>query len=138
MARAIGCSESRSTSADSRNASSSDRSPVVRIATTRCSPSVSVPFLSNTTVVRLRASSNPRRLNTSNPERAPSVVEIASTSGTASLSACGQAITSTVTSRSIAVAAAAPQISHAAKVVAPAPSAIQVSQDAARSASPCA
>ena len=42
------------------------------------------------------------------PLRAPIVVEIATTSGTARPSACGQAITSTVTTRSMVKAAGAP------------------------------
>ena len=134
MARATGCSASCSTAAASRSASSSVSPPAVRMPTTRCSPSVSVPVLSKTTVVSSRASSSPRRSRTSSPLRAPSVVEIAMTSGTASPSACGQAITSTVTSRSTANAALRPAASHPTKVSAPAPSATMVSQNAARSA----
>ena len=73
----------------------------VVVSTTRNSPRVSVPVLSKNTAVTLRASSRPRRSRTSSPLRAPRAVEIATTSGTASPSACGQAMTSTVTTRSI-------------------------------------
>ena len=96
------CSDSRSTAAAMRRASSS-RTPLDRgEPTTRNSPRVSVPVLSNTTASRSRASSRPRRSRTSKPVRAPRVVEMATTSGTASPSACGQAMTSTVTTRSTA------------------------------------
>ena len=87
-----------------------------------------MPVLSNTTASSSRASSRPRRSRTSSPLRAPSVVEIAMTSGTARPRAWGQAMTSTVTSRSTAYAASAPAASQAARVMAPAASATIVSQ----------
>ena len=86
------------------------------ISTTRNSPRVSVPVLSKNTALRLRASSRPRRSRTSKPFLAPSVVEMATTSGMASPSACGHAITRTVTTRSITNAACAPAMDHPTSV----------------------
>ena len=108
MPRAMGCSDSDSTPAAIRSTSSSDDPSAVDMATTRNSPSVSVPVLSKMTVSRLRASSSPRLSRTSRPLRAPSVVEIATTRGTASPSAWGHAITSTVTTRTIEKSIGAP------------------------------
>jgi hypothetical protein len=71
---AMVCSESRSTLAEMRSASSLLRLPSVAASTTRNSPRVSVPVLSKTIVVRCRASSRPRRSRTSRPDRALRVV----------------------------------------------------------------
>ncbi len=114
------------------------RHRLVRIATTRCWPRVSVPVLSNTTAVTSLASSSPRRSRTRSPLRAPSVVERATTRGTARPSACGQAMTSTVTTRSTVYEPGALAIIHAIAVTTAAPIATSVSQKAARSASTCA
>ncbi len=128
------CSESRSAPATRRSASSSDRSPVVSIPTTRNSPRVSVPVLSKITASSFRASSRPRRSRTRSPFRAPSVVEMATTSGIASPRAWGQAMTSTVTTRWMANCPVAPAMSHTTAVSMPAETATTVSQNAARSA----
>ena len=138
MPRAMVCSESRSTAAARASASSGVTPSRVVISTTRNSPRVSVPVLSKNTAVTLRASSSPRRSRTSRPWRAPSVVEIATTSGMARPSACGQAITSTVTTRSITNAAGRPASDQPTSVAAAATTATTVSRSAARSASACA
>ena len=65
-------------------------------------PRVSVPVLSNSTASTARIRSSASRSFTRMPARADSAVEIAITSGIASPSACGHAITSTVTVRSTA------------------------------------
>jgi hypothetical protein len=52
--------------------------------------------LSKATALSSRASSRPLRSRTRSPFRAPRVVEIEMTNGTASPSACGHAMTSTV------------------------------------------
>ncbi len=62
------------------------------------------PVSSKAMASRFRASSLTNRPRTSIPFRAASDVLIATTSGIASSSACGQAMTSTVTTRSIPVA----------------------------------
>ncbi|MGY3490514.1 hypothetical protein ACVW1C_008458 [Bradyrhizobium sp. USDA 4011] len=134
----MGCSESCSTAAASLKASFSSIPATVTVSTTRCSPSVSVPVLSNTTALRSRASSNPRRSRTSRPDFAPIVVEIAVTSGTARPSACGQAITSTVTTRVMVKSSDAPSICQTTRVAPPAAIATTVRRNAARSASACA
>ena len=138
MPCAIVCSESRSTAAASASASSSLMPARVVISTTRNSPRVSVPVLSKNTALRLRASSSPRLSRTSKPFLAPSVVEMATTSGMASPSACGHAITRTVTTRSITYAAGAPAMNHPTSVRAAATTATIVSPKAALSASACA
>ena len=109
MPRAIGCSDSDSMPDAMRSASSSASPSATDMATTRNSPSVNVPVLSKITVSRFRASSSPRRSRTRRPLRAPSVVEMATTNGTASPSACGQAITSTVTIRTTEKSSRCPQ-----------------------------
>ena len=63
-------------------------------------PRVRVPVLSKSTTSTRRASSSARRLRISRPWRAPSAVEICATSGMARPRACGQAMMSTVTTRS--------------------------------------
>ena len=120
MPWAMVCSESRSTAPASRSASCSAMPPVVVMPTTPNSPRVKVPVLSKTMAVRLRASSSPRRSRTRSPPRAPRVVEMAITNGTARPRACGQEITSTVTSRSTAKAGSPRRAIHATNVSAPA------------------
>jgi len=138
IARAIGCSESPSTAAAHRSASSSTIPSARRVATTRCSASVSVPVLSKTTASSLRASSRPLRSRTSRPVRAPKVVEMAITRGMASPSACGHATTRTETTRSTVNAGFAPTAAQTIAVSAPEATATTVSANAARSASACA
>ncbi len=93
--------------------------------------------MSNTTVVTVRIASSASRSFTSTPARAARSVEIDTTSGIASPSACGQAITSTVITR-ITACSGWPMRVHASPVSAAAPSANQNSHAAARSASRCA
>ena len=69
------------------------------------------------------------------PWLADSDVAFTMTRGTASPSACGQAITRTVTARSTTNAISRPAAAQLAAVAAPDPIAINVSQYAARSAS---
>ena len=69
--------------------------------------------------VRFRASSSPRRSRTRSPLLAPSVVEMAITSGTARPRAWGHEITSTVTSRSTAKAGSPRAASQATNVPRP-------------------
>lgn len=68
-------------------------------STTPCSPFVSVPVLSKIAGIDRHASSRADRLRTRTPLRAASDVLIATTNGTASPNAWGQAITSTVATR---------------------------------------
>ena len=69
---------------------------------TTCAPLVSVPVLSNSTVSIVRIRSRARRSLTRIPSRAATAVDSEITSGIASPRACGQAITSTVTVRTMA------------------------------------
>lgn len=131
-ARATGCSESRSTAAATRRASMSEMPSAALRATTRCCPSVRVPVLSKTTSSSRRASSRPRRSRTRSPARAASVVEMAMTRGIASPSACGHAITSTVTTLSAMKAPGAPAIHQPTAVAAAAAIATNVRSRAAR------
>ena len=75
------------------------RFPTARTSATRKSPSASVPVLSIITTFTRGATSRARRRRTSRPLRAPSEVERAATSGMARPSACGHAMTNTVTMR---------------------------------------
>ena len=84
--------------------------------------------------VILRASSKAVRLRMSRPLRAEMAVEMATTNGMATPSAWGQAVTITVTMRSMAKAAPLPSHSHTASVPRPPASETAVSQPAARSA----
>ena len=99
IAFAIGCSDSSSTEA-AKASTSLTFAPSVMISTTPCSPLVSVPVLSNNTTSIFLADSSAIRSRTSRPFFAARVVEIAVTRGTARPSACGQAITRTVTTLS--------------------------------------
>ena len=79
-----------------------------------------------------RARSKAGRLRISNPLLAASAVETATTSGTASPRACGQAMTMTVTARSMAKESSLSMTpSQIKKVIAPPPSAMMVSHIAA-------
>ena len=84
--------------------------------------------------VILRASSKAVRLRISRPLLAEIDVEMATTNGMATPSAWGQAVTITVTMRSMAKAVSLPSHSHAASVPKPPTSDTAVSQPAARSA----
>ena len=98
-ARAMKCSESPSTAAASASAAASSSPSATTLPTTPCDPSVSVPVLSKMTMSASRTLSSAVRSRTRMPLRAASVVVMATTSGTASPSAWGQAMTSTVTTR---------------------------------------
>ena len=132
MPRAIGCSEARSSAAATPSTSRSGRSSRTTTSVTPKRPSVRVPVLSKTTACRSLARSKAARSRMSSPLRADSDVETATTKGTASPSACGQAITITVTVRSSAKAKSLPKASHTPRVAPPPPSATSVSQNAAR------
>jgi hypothetical protein len=134
MPRAMGCSDSASTPAAMRSASSLEVPSATARSTTRNSPRVSVPVLSKITASRLRASSSPRRSRTRSPAWAPLLVEMATTSGTASPKACGQAMTSTVTTRTMEKSIGAPISCQTTSVRIPARRATPVSSWAARSA----
>jgi hypothetical protein len=123
IASAIMCSESPSAAAISANTSSSSRPSAVATSTTPCSPLVSVPVLSKTTTLRLRASSIAILSRTRMPLFAAIEVLIATTRGTASPSAWGQAITSTVTTRSTTGSPKPTAAVHATAVIAATPSA---------------
>ncbi len=99
IARAMMCSESPSTAAVSARAASGSTPSVAAMPTTPKSPLVSVPVLSKITVSISRANSSASRSRTRMPLLAAMLVEIATTSGIASPSACGQAMTSTVATR---------------------------------------
>ena len=86
-----------------------DRSANGMTSSTPKRPSVSVPVLSKIDRVDQRAFSNAIRLRTSSPLAAPQAVETATTSGIARPSACGQAMTMTVTARSIAYDSDSPE-----------------------------
>ncbi len=98
-ARAMRCSESASTAAVNARAWFSSTPPTGLIATTPCSPLVSVPVLSKIIMSISRAASRAKRLRTKIPFCAAEVVLIATTRGTANPKACGQAITRTATTR---------------------------------------
>jgi hypothetical protein len=132
--RAMGCSDSDSTLAAMRSASSSPIPSAIVISTTRCSPRVRVPVLSKITTFRSRASSRPRRSRTRSPFCAPRVVEMATTRGTASPRAWGQAMTRTVTVRTMEKSMGAPRNCQTTRVSTPAPRATPVRSWAARSA----
>jgi hypothetical protein len=136
-ARAIGCSESPSTEPASESSSSRETSAHVAVSAIPKRPSVSVPVLSKTTASMSRAFSNAIRLRTSSPLPAASAVDTATTSGIARPSACGQAMTITVTARSIANDSGFPSAIHVPNVSAPPPRATIVSHMAARSARSC-
>lgn len=101
------------------------------------SPSVSVPVLSNTIAVIFRDSSKAVRFRMSSPFCAEMAVEIATTSGIATPSAWGQAVTITVTIRSMANDGSLPTANQTMSVSTPTVSEIRVNQPAARSASVC-
>ena len=100
-------------------------------------PRVSVPVLSKITICTSRARSSAIRSFTRRPFWAPRLVLIAITSGIASPSAWGHAMTRTVVVRIIA-SSGLPIASHTASVTRPAPSAIKKRSAAARSATSCA
>src|SRR5215218_3007077 len=133
IARASGCSLSASAAPASRSSPSASPSTAATPVTAG-SPVVRVPVLSNRTASTVRIRSSASRSVTRIPLRALSAVEMAITSGIARPSACGQAITSTVTVRSTALPGS-PRSNQAAKVTTPTPTANQNSSAAARSAS---
>ena len=136
MARAIRCSESPSSAAASRRASSSPIPSTVAISLTPVDPWVRVPVLSTAITCSSRAVSIASRSRISTPWAAASWVVFATTSGIASPSACGQAITRTVTTRAIVTWSTPPwMIVHTANVTPAEASAAQNSNAAARSAS---
>ena len=129
------CSESRSTAAICARISSSVSSANGITSVTPNSPRVRVPVLSKTTVLILRAASTAWALRTSIPFFAPMVVEIVVTTGIASPRACGQAMTKTVIARvSAKTNGWLPGKNQNRNVASPAPTAMIVSQWAARSA----
>jgi hypothetical protein len=93
--------------------------------------------LAKMTASRLLARSKAVRFRMSSPLLAESDVDTATTSGTARPSACGHVMTITVTMRSIAKSSGRPAASQATRVADPAPSAMIVSQNAARFARSC-
>ena len=99
IARDTGCSDFVSTDAASRSTSSSLPPTAAYTPVTPNTPLVSVPVLSNKTILILRAASKAKRCRTKKPLRAAIVVEIEATKGIARPNACGQAITSTATIR---------------------------------------
>ena len=119
MARATGCSLSASTAAANASTCSSLVPAVVTTPVTWCRPWVNVPVLSKSTTSTVRMRSSASRSLTSTPDLAARSVEIAITSGIAKPSACGQAMTSTVTVRTTA-SSTLPSSDHTAKVRTPA------------------
>ena len=102
IARASGCSDSRSTAAVSASSSASSM-PSATTSVTSGSPLVRVPVLSITTVsIRAEASSAVAFLN-STPRRAPSPVPTMIAVGVARPSASGQVMTTTVMANSSAM-----------------------------------
>ena len=97
IARASGCSLSDSTAAARRSTSDSSSPPPAATPVTTWAPFVRVPVLSNSTVSIDRMRSSASRSFTRIPARADTAVESDTTSGIASPSACGQAMTRTVT-----------------------------------------
>ena len=97
--------------------------PTARTSTTRKLPSVSVPVLSIMTTFTRGATSRARRRRTSRPWRAPSEVERAATSGMARPSACGHAMTKTVTMRVSASPTSPDTANHTANAATPTPTA---------------
>src|ERR1035437_5342898 len=133
MALAMGCSELASTEAAYlRSVSSSMSWESTSVSVTPKRPSVSVPVLSKMTACSFLAPSNETRLRMSRPFFAASAVETATTSGTARPKACGQAMTITVTVRSMANAKSLPmRTSQTKRVITPPPKATIVSHRAA-------
>ena len=112
MPWAIGCSDWLSAAAAKASSWLSSPSCSNTMSVTPKRPSVRVPVLSNTTASSRRARSNAARSRISKPLLALSDVLTATTNGTASPSACGQATTMTVTMRSMAKLSGASSISH--------------------------
>ena len=120
MALAIGCSLSASTAAASVITSWRFHPSAAAWSTTAWFPFVNVPVLSNRTASMVRILSSASRFFTRIPARADVAVEMEITSGIASPSACGQAITSTVTVR-MTPSELLPASDHAIAVMAAAP-----------------
>ena len=118
IARASGCSLSDSTPPARRSTSASSRPVAAATPVTTCSPLVSVPVLSNSTVSIVRIRSRASRSLTRIPLRAATAVDSEITSGIASPRACGQAITSTVTVRTMA-SSTSPSSDHTTNVIDP-------------------
>ncbi len=137
MARASGCSLSVSAAAASPNTVSASRPSAGSTPVTVGAPLVSVPVLSNSTTSTVRICSRARRSFTNTPPRAARSVAMETTRGMARPNACGQAITSTVMTRTTAVSGS-PRIVQATAVSAAAPRANQNSHPAAVSAIRCA
>ena len=103
IARASGCSLLDSTPPASRSTCASSSSAEAATPVTTCRPLVSVPVLSNSTTSMDRIRSNANRSLIRIPARAETAVDSETTSGMASPSAWGQAMTSTVTVRTTAL-----------------------------------
>ena len=119
IALASGCSLSASTAAAIASTSASVR-PAATMPVTTWLPFVSVPVLSKRTASTVRIRSSASRSLTRMPCLAATAVESAITRGIARPSACGQAITSTVTVVSIA-RGMSPASDHVANVTAATP-----------------
>ena len=117
MARASGCSLSDSTPPARRRTAGPSSDGTAATPVTTWAPRVSVPVLSNSTVSIERIRSSAARSLTRIPAFAETAVDSAMTSGIASPRACGQAITSTVTVRTIA-SSRSPIAHHATNVTA--------------------
>ena len=106
----MGCSLPRSAAAESCR--SSDSSVSVRISVSVSFPSVKVPVLSRTIVVRSPARSSASPFRKRMPRCAPIPVPIITAVGVASPKAHGQAVTRIATKRSIAGVNPAPMRNH--------------------------
>ena len=137
MALANGCSESVSAAAASASTSSRPASPEDSTAVTAGVPLVSVPVLSKRTTSTLRIRSSAKRSLIRTPLRAACAVARETTSGIASPSACGQAMTRTVMTRTTDCSGV-PTVSHTIAVRTAVPRANQNSRAAALSATRCA
>ncbi|SKT81451.1 Uncharacterised protein [Mycobacteroides abscessus subsp. abscessus] len=133
MARASGCSLSVSAAAARASTASPSWTGAASMPVRVGVPLVKVPVLSKSTTSTVRICSRARRSLTRTPPRAARSVAIETTSGMASPSACGQAMTSTVMARTTA-ASGCPSAVQVTAVMMAAASANQNSQPAAVSA----
>ena len=133
MARARGCSDSRSTAATKASISSSPI-PAATTSVTSGSPLVRVPVLSITTVSILAIPSRAVAFLNNTPRLAPIPVPTMIAVGVARPRASGHVMTTTVMAKSIACATPTPASIHTAKVTVPPMRATNTSQNAARSA----
>ena len=119
IAFASGCSLSASTAAARRSTLNSSSPPAAATPVTTCAPLVRVPVLSNSTVSIDRMRSSANRSFTRIPARADTAVDSDTTSGIASPSAWGQAMTRTVMLRTIALSVS-PSADQTTNVISPA------------------